>query len=166
MIKVLVSSCLLGESVRYHGGDARIDSGILDRWRAEGRLVPTCPETAAGLPVPRSPAEIVGGDGVQVLKGDAYVGDRTGQDVTKAFVAGAGDALDRAVAAGARLAVLKDGSPSCGTTYVYDGTFRGQRNPGMGVTAARLSERGIRVFNERQLEDAAAYLATLESPGR
>ena len=49
MIKVLVSSCLLGEAVRYHGGDARLASDILDRWHAEGRLVPICPETAGGL---------------------------------------------------------------------------------------------------------------------
>lgn len=166
VIKVLVSSCLLGESVRYHGGDALIESDILDRWRAEGRLVPTCPETAAGLPVPRSPAEIVGGDGTQVLRGDAYVGDRTGKDLTQVFLNGARDTVGLAVAAGARLAILKDGSPSCGTTYVYDGTFRGQRNPGLGVTAARLAEQGIRVFNERQLEEAAAYLASLESQGR
>lgn len=166
MIKVIVSSCLLGENVRYHGGDARLDSDILARWREEGRVVPACPETSAGLPVPRSPAEIVGGDGTNVVKGDAYVGDRTGQDVTQTFLKGARDTLDLAVAQGARLAILKDGSPSCGTTYVYDGTFRGQRNPGMGVTAARLTERGIRVFNERQLEEAAAYLASLESPRR
>lgn len=53
--KVLVSSCLLGETVRYHGGDTRCESGVIDRWRADGGLVVACPETAAGLPVPRSP---------------------------------------------------------------------------------------------------------------
>jgi uncharacterized protein YbbK (DUF523 family) len=165
VIKVLISACLLGENVRYHGGDARVDSDILERWRAEGRLVPTCPETAAGLPVPRPPAEIVGGDGREVLKGEAFVGDRTGRDVTEAFLRGAREALEAARAQGARLAVLKDGSPSCATSYVYDGTFRGQRSAGVGVTAAVLAEKGIRVFSERQIEEAAAYLATLESQG-
>jgi uncharacterized protein YbbK (DUF523 family) len=164
VIKVLVSSCLLGERVRYHGGDARLEHDVLDRWRAEGRLVPTCPETAAGLPVPRPPAEIVGGDGAQVLKGEAYVGDRGGADVTAAFLGGARSALETARAHGARLAILKDGSPSCGTSYVYDGTFRGQRSAGVGVTAAVLAEGGVRVFNERQLDEAAAYLASLEPP--
>jgi uncharacterized protein YbbK (DUF523 family) len=166
VIKVLVSSCLLGEPVRYHGGDARQESDILDRWREEGRLVPICPETAAGLPVPRPPAELVGGDGQNVLKGDAYVGDRTGKDVTAAFLGGARGVLELALSQGARLAILKDGSPSCGTSYVYDGTFRGQRNQGLGVTAALLAEGGIRVFGERQLEEAAAYLAALESRDR
>jgi uncharacterized protein YbbK (DUF523 family) len=162
LIRVLVSSCLLGEPVRYHGGDALCSSPILDRWRAEGRLVAVCPETAAGLPVPRPPAEIVGGDGGSVLRGEAFVGDRTGADITSFFLKGAQFTLDTAVANGARLAVLTDGSPSCATGYIHDGSFRGQRGPGQGVTAALLSQAGIRVFSERQLEEAAAYLATLE----
>ncbi|HEY7515282.1 MAG TPA: DUF523 domain-containing protein [Vicinamibacteria bacterium] len=162
MIKVLVSSCLIGEPVRYHGGDARCVNEILDRWLAEGRLVPFCPETAAGLPVPREAAEIAGDGGAAVLRGDAFVGDRTGSDLTAAFVKGARSTLETAVAHGARLAVLKDGSPSCGTSYIHDGSFRGQRGPGQGVTAAMLSSAGIRLFNEHQLEEAAAYLEALE----
>jgi len=163
MIRVLVSSCLLGEAVRYHGGDAHCPSSVLDRWRAEGRLVPACPETAAGLPVPRPPAEIAGGDGATVLQGQACVGDSTGADVTAAFLQGARTALEVAVANGVRLAILKDGSPSCATSYIYDGAFRGQRTPGQGVTAALLSQAGIRLFSERQLEEAAAYLEALEA---
>jgi|SRR5262245_23669650 len=166
MIKVLVSSCLLGEKVRYHGGDATCESGILDRWRAEGRLVPICPETAAGLPVPRPPAEIEGGDGHAVLDGSAFVSDSVGADVSVLFVQGADTALQAARSHGARLAVLKDGSPSCGSSYIFDGTFRGQRDHGQGVTAAALSRAGIRVFNERELDDAALYLDGLEAQER
>lgn len=47
MEKVLISACLLGERVRYHGGDARIDHPVLRRWADEGRLVPVCPEVKA-----------------------------------------------------------------------------------------------------------------------
>jgi uncharacterized protein YbbK (DUF523 family) len=71
--------------------------------------------------------------------------------------------LELAIKEGARLAVLKDGSPSCATTYIHDGSFRGQRDAGQGVTAALLSQAGIRLFHERQLEEAAAYLAELEA---
>jgi uncharacterized protein YbbK (DUF523 family) len=163
VIKVLVSSCLLGEAVRYHGGDAYCSSGILDRWRAEGRLVAVCPETTAGLPVPRPPAEIAGGDGGAVLRGEASVGDGTGVDVTAFYLRGARATLESAFANGARLAVLKDGSPSCATTYIFDGTFRQQRDRGQGVTAALLAQAGIRLFSERQLEEAAAYLEALEA---
>jgi uncharacterized protein YbbK (DUF523 family) len=165
VIKVLVSSCLLGEPVRYHGGAATLESGVLDRWRAEGRVVAACPEVAGGLSVPRAPAEITGGDGDSVLAGRAFVGDRSGADVTAAFLDGARRTLDLARAAGVGLAVLKDGSPSCGTTYVYDGTFRGQRSAGRGLTAALLAQNGIPVFSERQLAEAAAYVESLETPG-
>lgn len=163
MVKVLVSACLLGEPVRYHGGDAQCPSSILDRWRREGRVIPVCPEVAAGLPVPRPPAEITGGDGSAVLQEEAFVGDSTGADVTATFVRGARAALETALANGVLLAVLKDGSPSCATTYIHDGSFRGQRAPGHGVTTAILSQAGIRAFNERQLEEAAAYLQSLEA---
>jgi uncharacterized protein YbbK (DUF523 family) len=165
LIKVLVSSCLLGEPVRYHGGDALCADGVLERWKAEGRLVPLCPETAAGLPVPRPPAEIVGGDGAEVLRNRAYVGDSTGADVTQAFLRGARAVLAAALGNGVRVAVLKDGSPSCGSTYIFDGSFRGQRDAGQGVTTALLSEAGIRVFSDRQFEEAAAYVASLEAEG-
>ena len=149
--------------MRYHGGDARCANEILERWRAEGRLVPVCPETAAGLPVPRPPAEIAGGDGGAVLRGEATVGDSSGLNVTAVFVNGARAALDAARRSGARVAVLKDGSPSCATTYIHDGTFRGQRDRGQGVTAALLAQAGIQLFNEHQLEAAAAFLAQLEA---
>jgi len=165
LIKVLVSSCLLGEPVRYHGGDALCTHEIMERWKAEGRLVPLCPETAAGLPIPRPPAEIIGGDGAEVLRGTAYVGDSTGVDVTAAFLRGARAVLSAALAHGVRLAVLKDGSPSCGSTYIYDGSFRQQRDVGRGVTAALLSEAGIRVFSDLQIAEAAEYVAALESEG-
>jgi uncharacterized protein YbbK (DUF523 family) len=166
VIKVLVSSCVLGEPVRYHGGDARLESGVLERWRAEGRLVAACPEVAGGLPVPRPPAEIQEGDGARVLAGASSIVDNRGMDVTEAFLAGARDTLDRALARGVRLAVLKEGSPSCGTGFVYDGSFSGQRRAGSGVTAALLAQQGIRVFSDRQLDEAAAYLDSLEAEAR
>jgi uncharacterized protein YbbK (DUF523 family) len=161
-IRVLVSSCLLGERVRYDGSDAACDNTTLQRWLSEGRVVPFCPEVAGGFPVPRPAAEIVPGDGRQVLDGAAIVSDHSGNDVTPYFLAGARKTLDWARLEGVRLAVLKDGSPSCGSSYVYDGTFRGMRAPGQGVTTALLERNGIRVFSERQFEQAEAYLADLE----
>ncbi|MEV4440221.1 DUF523 domain-containing protein [Streptomyces sp. NPDC049577] len=158
MQKILVSACLLGSRVRYDGGAKRLDHELLARWRAEGRLVAFCPETAGGLPVPRSPAEIVGGDGAAVLDGTARVLTATGEDVTGPFVLGAHKALEAARAAGARIALLKESSPSCGSLRVYDGAFTATRVPGHGVTTALLRRAGIRVFGEDRLSDAAACL--------
>ena len=75
---------------------------------------------------------------------------------------GAGPALQAALASGARLAVLKDGSPSCGSGIVHDGTFTGRRVPGAGVTATLLRRHGIAVFSETRLDEAAEYLRGLE----
>ena len=161
--KVLVSSCLLGAEVRYHGGSATIDSQILQRWIAEGRVVGVCPEVAGGLGVPRPPAECSGGDGEGVLAGTATVVTRDGADVTDALVAGAEHAAAIARSLGIRVAVLKSRSPSCAAGEIYDGSFSGHLVPGAGVAAACLTRAGVQVFDETQLEDADAILRTLDT---
>ncbi|WP_165671842.1 DUF523 domain-containing protein [Metapseudomonas otitidis] len=162
MQKILISRCLLGQRVRYDGG-AHGPYELLQRWQDEGRVVPVCPEVEGGLPTPRPPAEILGGQGLQVLEGQARVMTDGGEDVTTAFVAGARLALDLVRRHGIAVAVLKARSPSCGNEEAYDGTFTGTRIPGEGVTAALLRQAGVRVFNETQLEAAQACLTALEA---
>ncbi|GLW13038.1 hypothetical protein Misp01_81660 [Microtetraspora sp. NBRC 13810] len=165
MERILVSACLMGREVRYDGGAKRSDDALLAGWRAEGRLVPFCPEVECGLPVPRPPAEIEGGaGGAAVLAGAARVLTAQGADVTAAFLTGAQAALDVARSFGVRIAILKEGSPSCGSLTVYDGGFRGRRLPGQGVTTALLELHGVRVFDESRIGDAARHLAGLEHP--
>ena len=163
MIRVLVSACLLGEKVRYNGNDSLADRPLLARWLAEGRIVSFCPEVAGGLGVPRPAAEIQGAGGAAVLISTAAVVTGAGDDVTAAFLRGAHLALERATSEGVKLAVLKDGSPSCGSETIYDGSFSGGKVAGQGVTAALLARHGIRVFSERTLEQAERYLADLEA---
>ena len=158
MRKVLVSRCLLGERVRYDGG-AHGPYDPLLRWQAEGRVVPLCPEVAGGLPTPRPPAEIPGGQGAAVLWGERAVLTHHGEDVSAAFLRGAEAALALVRQHGIDVAVLKARSPSCGNLENYDGSFSGTRVPGEGVTAAALRLAGVQVFNEDQLEEAAAALA-------
>jgi uncharacterized protein YbbK (DUF523 family) len=160
--RILVSACLLGQPVRYDGTGRRSDDRLFEQWRAEGRLVPFCPEVRGGLPVPRAAAEISGGLGGDVLDGRARVLTRDGSDVTPQFVEGARQALEQARSYGIRLAILKEGSPSCGGLRVHDGTFSGHKIPGHGVTTALLQRNGITVFSEDALEAAAAHLAALE----
>jgi len=164
-VRILVSSCLLGERVRYDGGDAGAACAVLDRWREEGRLVPFCPEVASGLPVPRPPAEIDVGDGAAVLRGHAEVIEESGRPVTSQFLAGARQTLQVALDAGVRCAILKEGSPSCGSSYIYDGSFTRSRRPGRGVTTALLEQNGIRVFSESEIAQAAAYLSRENADG-
>ena len=63
------------------------------------------------------------------------------------------------------MAILKEGSPSCGTSFVYDGTFTGTPVDGEGVAAAMLRREGIRVFSEHDLDAAAEYVESLERRG-
>lgn len=155
--RVLVSACLLGQPVRYDGRDSG-HPDLLQRWQAEGRVVPLCPEVAGGLPTPRPPAEIPGGQGAAVLDGQAQVVTVTGLDVSEAFLAGARQALALVREHGIRVAVLKAGSPSCGNRLTYDGTFSGVKVRVEGVTTALLRREGVLVFSELELEDAQRAL--------
>ena len=159
---VLVSSCLLGKPVRYNGTHKLAEDEVLARLLSEGRVVSVCPELAGGMPVPRPPAEIIGGGGMQVFSGLARVVDAQGNDVSRAFIAGSVQTLEQAKLKNIRVAILKEDSPSCGSSSIYDGTFTGKRVQGQGVTAALLESEGIRVFNEKQFAQAEAYLRSLE----
>jgi len=159
MEKILVSACLLGRPVRYDGRAKTLRDALLARWRDEGRLVPICPEVGAGLPTPRAPAEIARGfDGRDVLNADAGVFEDGGVEVTAPFLEGARLALAVARTQGCRFALLTDGSPSCGSTFIYAGGFDGRAKPGHGVVAALLSAEGIAVFPETRIAALAEAL--------
>ncbi len=162
MQKILVSACLLGEKVRYDGGDCR-QGGLLKQWQREGRIIMLCPEVAGGLPIPRPAAEIIDGDADAVLRGENRVQTENGSDVTDAFVEGAEKALALCIRHGIKVAILKEGSPSCGVNRVNDGSFNKQKVDGMGVTTSLLQRHGIAVFSEQQLPLAIRKLNGLES---
>ena len=161
MEKILVSGCLMGQKVRYHGGDEFCDSPIIKKWQMEGRIIALCPEVSAGLPIPRPSSEIVGGTGIDVIQGKARVITRTGIDRTTAFIQGANNALAITKKHQIKMAVLKRNSPSCGNTTIYDGQYSGQLIDGSGVTAAMLQMNGVKVFNELELNEAVLFLNSL-----
>lgn len=144
---ILVSACLVGRRCRYDGGgfDGYPE---LRRMVEAGEAIAVCPEELGGLPTPRPPAELQGGDGAAALRGDARLTTREGQDVTEAFLIGAEETARLASVHGAHTAILKARSPSCGCDGIYDGSFEGGLVPGLGVTAARLSAMGLVVHSE------------------
>ena len=143
---IIISACLAGDECRYSGDG--FDYPDLRRLVEEGCAVPVCPEVAGGLPVPRDPCEISGGDGFDVLDGRARVFDKSGEDKTAAFINGARQIVEQARRSKARLAILKERSPSCGSTVIYDGTFSGRRIPGRGCAAAMLHREGLELCSE------------------
>jgi len=162
LIRILVSACLLGEPVRHDGSNKLTNHSQLRAWQQEGRLVPVCPEVAAGLPIPRAAAEIVDGGGHEVLLGLAEVRSGAGVTLTTQFVRGANHALDLATSRDVELAILTDKSPSCGSQKICDGNFSGTTHDGLGVTTALLEKNGIRVFSHDQIDAAALFLAKLD----
>jgi uncharacterized protein YbbK (DUF523 family) len=115
------------------------------------------------MPVPRPPAEIAAGAvGKDVLAGKARVVEIDGGDVTEGFIQAAENALSLARQADCRFALLIDGSPSCGSGFVYDGSFSGARHPGEGVTAALLLANGVEVYSDRQIEALVTRIDELE----
>ena len=140
---VLVSACLAGVPCRYDGR-AKPDPGVVADVEA-GRAVPACAEVLGDMGTPRPAAEIVGGDGHDVLDGAATVRTVDGEDVTAGFVRGAERVADLAAQHGVTRAVLQARSPSCGCGRIYDGTHSGALTDGDGVVAALLARRGIDV---------------------
>jgi uncharacterized protein YbbK (DUF523 family) len=144
---ILISACLVGNRCRYDGGGFdRYPE--LARLVEEGHALPVCPEQLGGLPTPRPPAELQGGDGADVLAGTARITRQDGTDVTDAFLAGARETLEIARRCGATGAILKARSPSCGAKQIYDGSFNGGLKPGRGLTAAMLEAEGLAVYDE------------------
>ncbi len=146
---IIVSACLAGINCRYDGGSNR-NTKVADMV-AKGEAIPVCPEQLGGCPTPRQPCEIVGGTGADVLDGRAKVANSEGRDVTCKLVKGAYETLRIATLTGAKTAVLKARSPSCGCGSIYDGTFSRRIVGGNGVTAELLLRNGIKVISETEL---------------
>lgn len=139
---ILVSGCLLGINCKYNGGNNKSEKllKILDRYG----FIPICPEQLGGMTTPRKPSEIT--------KEGWKVTDIDGQENTEAFLRGAEETLKIAKTFNVKFAILKEKSPSCGSNYIYDGTFSGKLIPGKGFTAKLLEENGIKVYSEEEIE--------------
>ena len=140
--KLLISACLLGFCCKYDGGTNTLPADTIAALREQYELIPVCPETAGGLPIPRAPSERRGG---RVLS-------REGNDVTDEYEKGALLALALAERFGCRRALLKERSPFCGAGEIYDGTFSHSRIPGDGVAAEALRRAGLFLLGESELE--------------
>jgi len=138
-----VSGCLAGISCRYDGRSKPDEETV--RMVKEGEAMAFCPECLAGLKIPRSPSEISGGDGYDVLSGQARVVSEDGKDRTAEFIKAAHKSLKFCKKNGIKKVWLKSKSPSCGKSRIYDGTFSGSLRPGTGVTAAYLMQNSVEV---------------------
>lgn len=143
-MNILISACLLGVNCKYSGGSNKADE--LLKHMGDAAFIPVCPEQLGGLSTPRLPAEIAeNGDYIEIL-------DNQGKNVTSQFMAGAEEVLKIAKLYDCKYAILKERSPSCGSSEVYDGSFQGRVRSGRGVTAALLEKNGIKVYSEENFD--------------
>jgi len=91
---------------------------------------------------PRPSAEIKNGDGNDVLDEKARIITIYGDDITARIIKGSEEVLKLAKMLGAKEAVLKEKSPSCGVTMIYR---NGEIVSGIGVCAAILKREGIEI---------------------
>jgi uncharacterized protein YbbK (DUF523 family) len=162
-MKILISSCLLGEDVRYDGANSSIAFNPKFPFSSKelfmdilcgNEIYSFCPEVAGGLGIPRNPAEIINSDKPFIVK------DEKGTDVTINFLLGAKKALDICKEENIKVALLKSNSPSCGNIKIYDGTFSNNLVDGQGLTARLLKDNDIEVFNEEQLKELSKFIKT------
>ena len=148
---IIISACLAGINCKYNAENNYNENAAL--LIAKCKAIPICPEQLGGCPTPRLPCEIFGGTGADVLNGSARVINEEGDDMTSQFIKGAAESLKIAKLAGAKKAVLKDKSPSCGHGLICDGTFSNKLIRGNGVTAELLERNGIEVISESELSE-------------
>ncbi len=148
-IKLLISACLVGENVKYNGGNNLLND--LVKLSDIFELVPVCPEVLGGMTIPRLPSEIIQTNPLKII-------NEYDIDMTPHFIDGAVQTEFIASKYDIKIALLKANSPSCGNEMIYDGNFNGTLVEGSGVTANLLKQKGIKVFNENQLEQLYAYI--------
>lgn len=138
-MKILVSACLLGRNCKYNGGSNYCEKVV--QLAKERDVLPVCPEVLAGMPVPRTPIEIVNG----------VVTDRNGNVVDTAIRKAVAHVMALIEEEKIEYAILKARSPTCGVHQIYDGSFSGTLIDGAGILAQALIDAGYRVIDDEQM---------------
>lgn len=137
---IIISACLCGCNCKYNGKNNKNEQCV--NLFKKGKAVLICPEQLGGMTTPRPPSEI------KKIDGKEYVFTNENKDVTSHFKKGAEESLNIAKLIDAKVAILKNGSPSCGSTLIYNGNFENKKIKGEGFTAKILKENGIKVYSE------------------
>lgn len=132
--KIAISACLLGDNVKYSGGN---NLNLLFCNKLKHNYIGVCPEVLGGLTTPRAPAEKIG----------SSVFTKDGTNVTKEFELGAKLTLDLIKNNNIDIIILQSRSPSCGLGKIYDGNFNKNLIDGNGITVDLLLKNSIKIIN-------------------
>ena len=148
MRKILISGCLYHEyPIRYNNTSAKIRDPRFNKWDAEGRFIPFCPEVYAGLPIPRPAATRIGG----------RIMEENGNDATEAYTRGAEEAVRLAKEHDVLCCIMMEYSPSCASKIIENET-RSFDIPGEGLTTEYLRKAGFKIFSQYDLPAVEAYI--------
>jgi uncharacterized protein YbgA (DUF1722 family)/uncharacterized protein YbbK (DUF523 family) len=149
-VRIGISSCLLGEPVRFDGGHKR-DAFLTDTFGSFVEWVAVCPEVECGLGTPRESMRLV-----RVDKEIRLLTVRTGFDLNDRLDTYAQRKVEELASEELCGYVLKKDSPSCGLgrVKIYDAHQVPTRS-GRGIFATRLVERfpNLPVEEEGRLAD-------------
>ncbi|RKZ17567.1 DUF1722 domain-containing protein [bacterium] len=165
-IRIAVSSCLLGENVRYDG-DHRRDDWITDTLARQVTLVPVCPEVEVGMTVPRETVQLAGDP-----QAPRMVATESGTDWTAPMNRYAGKRVRKLESDNICGYIFKARSPSCGLARVkVVGAGGREQHSGRGLFAAAFATRLplVPVQDDEQLSDATrreSFLAGVFAWGR
>ena len=151
--RVCVSTCLLGERVRYDG-DTKPHAWVRDELSRLVNLVPNCPETELGMGVPREPVDLHGS-----VDAPRMVGVTSGEDWTERMTAWCRRRVEALLAEGLDGAVLKSRSPSCG---VGSTAVKPDRvGDGLFALALRTADPELPIVEDEDLDEASGREAFL-----
>lgn len=139
-IKIGISACLLGENLRYDGGN-RLQAQLIGELGEAVRWLPVCPEVECGLPVPREEMSLTGSP-----DGPRLVSIYSGEDHTVRMEGWARRRLGELAGEGLGGFVFKSGSPSCGLAVSLAAE-------GAGATAGIFSRLFQKAFPELPVEE-------------
>lgn len=147
-LKIGVSQCLIGDAVRYDGGD-KLNHAVAERLGSHFELVPVCPEVEAGMGVPREAVKLQS-SGSEIK----MVGSSSGTDHTDTMKRYAVERVEELSGIELRGYVLKSRSPSCGLDVAVEGEESATAD---GLFAAELTKAfpGLPVVQETDLAEDA-----------
>jgi len=149
-IRIGVSSCVIGEEVRWNGGHSR-QRYLTDMLGPFVEYVPVCPEVEVGMGVPRPTVRLVReGDGLRMID------PKNDIDWTSSMRRLSRTRSSELADAGLHGFVLKKDSPTCGVFRVRIYTDSGVERNGQGLFATALIQRmpHLPVEEEGRLNDA------------
>ena len=139
-MKILVSTCLLGENCKYNGRN-NYNADVVE-FVKDKEVLSICPEMIAGMGCPRTPIELV--DGVLM--------DRNGNNVDTAMREAVEKAMELIRKEDIQCAILQSRSPTCGVNQIYDGSFSGKLITGSGIFAQALKDAGYTVIDAEDIK--------------